>query len=250
MRPEEYSKRQFVRTFAFGTASTLIGTPWIGSLLLTFAGEQRAQAASDGRIILQLNQFPALLNEYGSIRVSITPIEGSYPVGQFFPLIISRATGNTFYAVNSSCTHRGCIVNVFDGNSIGCPCHGSEFAIDGTVTNGPANEDLQRYSVEFDAVNTLTITVPGLGYSITATKLENGTSSRIGLQFPTIDQAQYQLHFRPTTTAAWTIVPFATSTTGAANNWFVAGDGLPKTIFADRTTPTGFFCISLLVKEV
>ncbi|WP_404979203.1 Rieske 2Fe-2S domain-containing protein [Bradyrhizobium sp. SHOUNA76] len=40
---------------------------------------------------------------------------------------------------SASCTHLGCVVH---WNSLeqcwGCPCHGSQFAPDGTALNGPA----------------------------------------------------------------------------------------------------------------
>jgi cytochrome b6-f complex iron-sulfur subunit len=41
------------------------------------------------------------------------------------------------YAISTVCTHLGCIVkNTHEGFE--CPCHGSRFAPDGTVTKGPA----------------------------------------------------------------------------------------------------------------
>lgn len=41
------------------------------------------------------------------------------------------------YAVSLICTHLGCIVkDTADGFE--CPCHGSQFTADGTVTKGPA----------------------------------------------------------------------------------------------------------------
>src|SRR6266446_1039564 len=161
------SRRQFIRTFVLGGASSVVGVPWIGTLLATLLGEGRAEAATDGELNLKLTNFPPLLNTGGSVRVSVDPLSGSFPAGDFYPIIISRAAGNVFYAVSSSCTHRGCVVLPFDGNIIACPCHGSEFAIDGSLLNGPATSDLLSYAIKFDGTNTLKVTVPGLGYSIT-----------------------------------------------------------------------------------
>ncbi|MBM3774224.1 MAG: Rieske (2Fe-2S) protein [Acidobacteria bacterium] len=41
------------------------------------------------------------------------------------------------YAISSICTHLGCIVKPAQGGFT-CPCHGSEFSADGSVTKGPA----------------------------------------------------------------------------------------------------------------
>jgi cytochrome b6-f complex iron-sulfur subunit len=42
-----------------------------------------------------------------------------------------------FHAISSVCTHLGCIVAQSE-SGFECPCHGSRFAGDGTVTGGPA----------------------------------------------------------------------------------------------------------------
>jgi nitrite reductase/ring-hydroxylating ferredoxin subunit len=49
--------------------------------------------------------------------------------------------GQGVYAISKICTHLGCIVRkTVDGFE--CPCHGSRFATDGTVTTGPAPQPL------------------------------------------------------------------------------------------------------------
>lgn len=45
--------------------------------------------------------------------------------------------GNKLAAVSTTCTHLGCIVGLSD-TGFACPCHGSRFDTDGTVTGGPA----------------------------------------------------------------------------------------------------------------
>jgi glycine/D-amino acid oxidase-like deaminating enzyme/nitrite reductase/ring-hydroxylating ferredoxin subunit len=56
-----------------------------------------------------------------------------------------RDEEGTVHAVSATCTHLGCIVNWNPAErSWDCPCHGSRFAADGQVLNGPAVENLQR----------------------------------------------------------------------------------------------------------
>jgi glycine/D-amino acid oxidase-like deaminating enzyme/nitrite reductase/ring-hydroxylating ferredoxin subunit len=56
---------------------------------------------------------------------------------------VYRDPAGTIHAVSATCTHLGCIVH-FDDADPGweCPCHGSRFAVDGSVLHGPANRPL------------------------------------------------------------------------------------------------------------
>ena len=56
---------------------------------------------------------------------------------------VSRDDSGELRVVSARCTHLGCIVgwNPAD-RAWECPCHGSRFAADGTVVQGPATEDL------------------------------------------------------------------------------------------------------------
>lgn len=52
------------------------------------------------------------------------------------------------YAVWARCTHLGCTPNWFQGESrFRCPCHGSNFTIDGDVIAGPAPRPLFRCAI-------------------------------------------------------------------------------------------------------
>jgi len=79
-------------------------------------------------------------------------------------LIMSNAVvardANGVYAMSAICTHAGCFLD--DGAQtiaagLGCPCHGSTFDGNGTVTHGPANTALQHYAVAIAADGSITV---------------------------------------------------------------------------------------------
>jgi Rieske Fe-S protein len=65
---------------------------------------------------------------------------------------VHRDADGAIHAVSAACTHLGCTVawNAAE-RSWDCPCHGSRFAVDGTVLHGPATEPLEAIDVEAGA---------------------------------------------------------------------------------------------------
>lgn len=58
---------------------------------------------------------------------------------------VYRAQDGTLHAVSLRCTHLGCLLRFNAAErSWDCPCHGSRFAVDGTVLEGPAVHELTR----------------------------------------------------------------------------------------------------------
>jgi cytochrome b6-f complex iron-sulfur subunit len=69
------------------------------------------------------------------------------------PVLVIRnpTTTNQLVAVNPTCTHQGCTVDwKAQSRQLACPCHGSKFALDGKVLNGPANRPLKTYQVKIE----------------------------------------------------------------------------------------------------
>jgi cytochrome b6-f complex iron-sulfur subunit len=69
------------------------------------------------------------------------------------PLAVLRdpANAETVVALNTKCPHQGCVSdwNKTDGVLL-CPCHGSKFKPDGSVTAGPAKTPLQRFEAKIE----------------------------------------------------------------------------------------------------
>jgi cytochrome b6-f complex iron-sulfur subunit len=78
-------------------------------------------------------------------------VPGEYPVSNE-PI---RVPGQNLYVlhdpegyavIGAICTHLGCVV-ALSSDGFHCPCHGSQFALDGKVVKGPAPSPLAWYEV-------------------------------------------------------------------------------------------------------
>jgi glycine/D-amino acid oxidase-like deaminating enzyme/nitrite reductase/ring-hydroxylating ferredoxin subunit len=60
-------------------------------------------------------------------------------------LAVHRDEAGELHVLSARCTHLGCLVRWNEAETTwDCPCHGSRFAADGTLVEGPAVEDLPR----------------------------------------------------------------------------------------------------------
>jgi Rieske Fe-S protein len=73
-------------------------------------------------------------------------------------IMVVRISDAQAVAVSAICTHAGCSMDYVPGQQLlDCPCHGSQFATDGSVLRGPAVRDLRVYSAAL-ANDLITIT--------------------------------------------------------------------------------------------
>ena len=245
-------RRQFIKMFSLTAASTgVAGHLWRGSV---FGAVQPAGTGGAGRFAISLDDFPALKNEFSSIRLSPNPLLGGdepFPDGDFYPILINRGERDEFYALNSECRHAGCVVPIYEESlgGIVCLCHGSTYALDGTVLQGPAQNDLIRYPITFDGVKTLTVEVPGLGYSV-ASRLVSG--GRLRLEFPTHLNVTYEIRFRSSLNpgSAWASIPFAISPSEPADRLSLLGSGELAVVFVDRATAAGFYAVNIALLDL
>jgi Rieske Fe-S protein len=72
-------------------------------------------------------------------------------------IAVSRDADGNLHALSARCTHMGCIVRWNQAETTwDCPCHGSRFAQDGAVVEGPAVTPLENRSVELYGTGTTT----------------------------------------------------------------------------------------------
>ncbi|MSP62818.1 MAG: hypothetical protein EXR72_21295 [Myxococcales bacterium] len=75
------------------------------------------------------------------------------------PILVRRLPGDHLVALAAVCTHRGCQVEARP-SGYDCPCHGSQFDLDGAVVQGPADRPLLRLPIVAHAGG-IAIAVPG-----------------------------------------------------------------------------------------
>jgi cytochrome b6-f complex iron-sulfur subunit len=88
--------------------------------------------------MLRLPKAAVLASPSKKFRLSLPE---NLPAGEAFVpsgrAVAVYRDGQGVYAVSTICTHLGCVVKP-NPDGFECPCHGSRFAADGTVTRGPA----------------------------------------------------------------------------------------------------------------
>jgi Rieske Fe-S protein len=111
------------RILAFGLA-----IPFVGSLVVML---RQVQAAS----------VPVTVAIPPDVLVGLSVVES---------VIVHRDTSGTIRVFSARCTHLGCRIDRIVGDEAVCPCHGSRYRADGTVSAGPATRPLKAFGLERD----------------------------------------------------------------------------------------------------
>jgi menaquinol-cytochrome c reductase iron-sulfur subunit len=78
-------------------------------------------------------------------------IDGWRPETEQKTAWVVKTPDNKILAFGPQCTHLACAYHWESGqNKFVCPCHGSEFSIDGKVLAGPAARPLDRYQTRIE----------------------------------------------------------------------------------------------------
>lgn len=142
---ESMNRREFIGWVGVGAiASSLpVAIAACNSSDDTPKSEQKSPIAansprSDGFVAIGTVQT---LDKEGKILDKTTATE---PV-----LVVRNPDTKQLSAVNPICTHQGCTVEwKADKKMFACPCHGSEFALDGKVIEKPAKKPLASYETK------------------------------------------------------------------------------------------------------
>lgn len=116
--PEPVARRDFLGLSALWAAGSALAFAMLGALRLPKAAV-----------------LPSPSRKYKvTLPDTLPPGEAFVPTGR--NVAVFRDAEGVF-AVSTVCTHLGCIVKA-GAEGFDCPCHGSRFAKDGSVTKGPA----------------------------------------------------------------------------------------------------------------
>ncbi len=120
--PEPMPRRDFLGLSALFAAGSTLFFALLGMLRLP----KTAVLSSPTK------KFPVVLPE------TLAPGEAFIPAGRAVALFKDE---KGVHAISTTCTHLGCVVKA-NNEGFECPCHGSRFAKDGSVTKGPAPQPL------------------------------------------------------------------------------------------------------------
>ena len=113
----------------------LMGTGALAVVALNQLGCSKSDSVPKKDFTIDINdtQYSALLTVGGYVYVN--------------GVIVFKSIDGSFYALSQICTHQGCTV-VYDEsqNDIFCPCHGSQYDLQGKVLMGPSTTPLFQYA--------------------------------------------------------------------------------------------------------
>ncbi len=114
------------------------GTPFLFSDCAGALASFRTQVR-DGVLTVPKSEIEPPENSTGILIVHASSMPG--------PIVVRRHADVGIVALLSICTHRGCEVRPMP-HSLQCPCHGSEYDVEGNVIEGPAPKPLTRFPVQ------------------------------------------------------------------------------------------------------
>lgn len=80
----------------------------------------------------------------------VIPPDVSVGLSVLDAVIVSRTATGDVRVFSSRCTHLGCHIDRIVGDEAVCPCHGSRYRADGTVSAGPATRPLRPLRIDAD----------------------------------------------------------------------------------------------------
>jgi cytochrome b6-f complex iron-sulfur subunit len=112
---------------------------------LALARSTPARGQETHRVAIPLDKVPPIKNVGGSVVIKVKDK----------PLLLVRDTPGEVRAFDPICSHKQCVVQYQSAaHNLNCPCHSSQFSLDGKVSRGPAKQALTVYpaAIEGDRI--------------------------------------------------------------------------------------------------
>lgn len=133
-------RREFVKKCCIGaTAIPLTTTGLLSCTTLYYAQTESTQKG------IKIPKSEFIIEKKNKTRNFVLAKTDKYN----FPICISGNDNEGYTSVLLKCTHRGCEL-IVGGGIYACPCHGSEFTMQGDVLQGPAINHLLTFKNSFD----------------------------------------------------------------------------------------------------
>ncbi len=130
--PKGITRREFLN-YVWG-ASMALFLAQFGGITFLFAMPRFREGEFGGKISVPASDYP---------QPNGTPVSNN--AGKFWLVHVDKGIA----AIYKICTHLGCIYFWSEASKIfACPCHGSQFQLDGTWIAGPAPRNLDRFAFE------------------------------------------------------------------------------------------------------
>ena len=97
------------------------------------------KVAPNGQVAVSVQQIPGLASVGGMVNLGWV---------KSVPTAVVRTGASSYVALDLRCTHQGVTVQSANG-AWTCPEHGSTYAVNGTVTGGPAVRNLNAVKSSF-----------------------------------------------------------------------------------------------------
>lgn len=99
------------------------------------------------------NKMTSVNKQNSQKRNQILPFNRHKEVSFYEDFIIVNQ-GDETTVFDAHCTHLGCTLNKIENGVIVCPCHGSQFNLDGQAVKGPAFKPLERIPAKISSDGT------------------------------------------------------------------------------------------------
>ncbi len=240
------SRRAFIARMGLGTITSYFAA----GMATTEVAVTAQNLTGTGTLRLRIADFPALQQDFGSLRIGTSPQAGTYPSGLFDPIIINRAPGPVYHAMSARCPHEGCTVGKYApaNERMLCPCHGSQFRIDGSYVTGPANSPLQTFESTVQN-GVLLVEVPDLPFRLNFTRL-SPQRDRLALEFIAFENIRYETHYRASMNVPPTAVPFALTPTAPFSQTEFLGQSDWVTFYVPLRESAGIYTVSMKTMQV
>lgn len=138
-------RRKFIRSCLY----TAVGAPIAVTFLQSCEGIYYATTARKSRELIVAKTEFRKVKKNKTLHRKFVLVKADELA---FPICLHKRSEDEYMAVLLECTHRGCELNV-GGGIYSCPCHGSEFTLQGKVIEGPAIRDLKTFTTHTDHEN-------------------------------------------------------------------------------------------------